>query len=233
MQLTKSLTSAFATVVAGSSLSAFGYNEMPFYDTLPEWTLEWTDSTHGTIATDQAHGGWKIHVSRDGSRYGGYSLTIYNPDANRSVIEGSGCLDLRGIITGPCFVNPATNAVYKIGAMKDNCLRANDGNGKETPAATITGLFTPGSMTGTGFESVFHNDGSPYSKVQDIYIVEPTLQKLPDWLLSGCRSFQYLYLDCAALTTIGGPICNCGGPQAFGRTVFDEWNLPSVTTAGV
>ena len=72
MHLTKSLTSVFATVVVGFALSALGYNEMPFYDTLPEWTFAWTDDTHGTIATDQAHGGWKIHVSREGSRKAWY-----------------------------------------------------------------------------------------------------------------------------------------------------------------
>lgn len=231
-----SLCVAFVLALGGCAFSAFAYEKLPLYETLPEWTLVWTDADHskGTIETDQKHGDWKIHVARSGSWYGGYALTVCCDPAkaaNRSVIQGEGFLDLRGTIIGPSHANAATNAVYRIGKLDDNVFRANDGSGNSTAAEKITGLYTPGTLM--EMSSAFHNDGSPYSKVQDVYIVEPTLQKLPDWLCSGCRSFQCFYLDCATMTTIGGPICNCGGPQADGATLFDEWNLPSVTTAGV
>lgn len=222
--------SALSALVAGGVLSALAYNEMPFYDTLPAWTLNWTDATHGTIATDAAHGGWKIHVARDDSRYGGYSLTIYNPDKNRAVIEGSGYLDLRGTITGPCFANSATNAVYKIGAMDADCLRANNGSSVGTPAATVTGLFTPGTMTGAGFKEVFHNDGSPKSLVRDVYVVEPSITSLPNWLFSGCTSLNYVLFKTPSVTTMNGPLCNCRSPQA--PSSFSEWDFTSVTQAG-
>lgn len=230
-----SLGVAFVLTLGGGTLSSFAYEKLPLYETLPEWTLVWTDANHskGTIETDVAHGGWKIHVARAGW-YDGYALTVCSDpakDANRSVIQGAGFLDLRGTVTGPSYANDATNAVYRIGRLNDNVFRANDGSGNTTAAATITGLYTPGTLM--EMAAVFHNDGSPYSKVQDVYIVEPSLQSLPAWLCSGCRSFQYFYLDCASMTTIGGPICNCGGPLADGATRFDEWNLPAVTTAGV
>ena len=224
-----------AFVLTAALVASAAYEKLPLYETIPEWTLEWTDSAHskGTIATDLTHGGWKLHVMRAGW-YGGYALTVCSDPAkagNRGVIEGRGFLDLRGPITGPSHENDTTNAVYRIGRMDDSVLRGNDGSGNATPAQQVTGLYTPGTLQ--EMAAVFHNDGNPRTFVRDIYIVEPMLKKLPDWLCSGCTSFKYITFDCPALTTIGGPICNCGGPQGDGATIFDEWNFPSVTTAGV
>ena len=68
-----SLCVAFVLALGGCAFSAFAYEKLPLYETLPEWTLVWTDADHskGTIETDQEHGGWKIHVARSGSWYGG------------------------------------------------------------------------------------------------------------------------------------------------------------------
>ena len=229
MQRVRLLTAA---VLAGAVLQARAYDEMPFYDTLPAWTLEWTDAgrSKGTIATDAEHGGWKIHVQRDASRHGGYSLTIYSPDVNRSVIEGSGSLDLRGVISGPSHDNAETNAVYRIGRMDSDCLRANNGNGAETPAGKITDLFTPGTLTDDGLGAFFHNDGNPRVSVRDVYVVEPYVSKLPAWLFSGCMSLDYVLLKTPAATEISGPLCNCRSPQA--PSSFSEWDFTSVKEAG-
>lgn len=56
----------FSAAIFGVALQVRAYEKLPLYETLPEWTLVWTDANHskGTIETDVAHGGWKIHVAR-------------------------------------------------------------------------------------------------------------------------------------------------------------------------
>ena len=128
------------------------------YDSLPSWTLTWTNAarTVGMLVTDAAHGGWMLNVQQN-TYYGGYGLTlgIYTSKASYGTAVASGGgdtgeLDMRGTITGPGLDGIGTSTEWKIANMLDACLRANDGNGNANPSRAVKILRTPGTLLAWG-----------------------------------------------------------------------------------
>jgi len=223
----KTLLLTVATAFCGLG-SAFAY------DTLPAWTLTWTNSacTVGHLTTDAAHGGWTLHVKKDTSRHGGYGLTVAQSHlgTGSGVVAGEGELDLRGTITGPVTTGGADTTAWKIGRLDTTVFRGNDSKGNATPAGKIDSLRTPGTLTTDGIQDICHTDGTPKNTMKDILIVEPELTgSIPPWIFSGCYPTN-IVVQAPMLTGIGFDFCNCASPQP--PSTFDDWDLSSVKTLG-
>jgi len=205
------------------------------YDTLPAWTLAWTNTarTVGTLTTDAAHGDWKLNVRLDSSRYGGYGLKlgIYSGKAfyGSAVASGggeTGELDLRGTITGPGKDGTGTSTDWKISELPDACFRTDDGNGNANAAIAVKILRTPGTLLAWG--APYHNDGLPHPVVTEIHVDEPQLTTVPSWLASGCEKLNILVLKVPMVTTLPAYIAHYRVPQNV--TFFDDFDLRGVKT---
>ncbi len=205
------------------------------YDTLPSWTLAWTNAANsvGTLVTDAAHGGWTLNV-RKNSDYGGYGLTlgIYSGKAfyGSAVASGggeTGELDMRGTITGPTLDGTGTSTAWKITNLPDSCFRTDDGNGNANPALAVKILRTPGTLT--TFQCPYHNDGLPHPDVTEIYVDESEYTgSIPSWLASGCEKLNILVLKVPKATSLSTYIAHYRSPRDL--TSFDDFDLTSIMT---
>ena len=205
------------------------------YDTLPSWTLTWTNAVQnvGILVTDAAHGGWTLNV-RKNTYYGGYGLTlgIYSGKAfyGSAVASGGGDtgeLDMRGTITGPGLDGTGTSTEWKIANMPDACLRTDDGNGNANPAYAVKILRTPGTLLTWG--PPYHNDGNPRPLVTEVHVDEPEITAaVPYWFCSGCLSLSVFVLKVPKVTTLNSYIAHWQTPRA--ATSFDDYDLSSVQT---
>ena len=206
------------------------------YDTLPSWTLTWTNSARnvGILVTDAAHGGWTLNVRLASSYHGGYGLAlgIYSGKAfyGSAVASGGGDtgeLDMRGTITGPGLDGTGTSTNWKIANMPDACLRTDDGNGNANPAYAVKILRTPGTLRAWG--PPYHNDGNPRPLVTEVYVDEPEITAaVPPWFCSGCLSLSVFVLKVPKVMTLNTYIAHWQTPRA--ATSFDDYDLSSVQT---
>ena len=205
------------------------------YDTLPSWTLTWTNAARnvGILATDAAHGGWTLNV-RKNTYYGGYGLTlgIYSGKAfyGSAVASGGGDtgeLDMRGTITGPGLDGTGTSTEWKIANMPDACLRTDDGNGNANPAYAVKILRTPGTLLTWG--PPYHNDGNPKPLVTEVHVDEPEITSaVPSWFCSGCTILSVFTLKVPKSQVLNSYIAHWQTPRA--ATSFDDYDLSSIKT---
>lgn len=207
------------------------------YDTLPSWTLTWTNAANsvGTLVTDDAHGGWTLNVRKNTSN-GGYGLTLGLLNSSSKTIYGSavasgggetGELDMRGTITGPTLDGTGTSTAWKITSLPDACFRTDDGNKNANAAMAVKILRTPGTLT--TFQCPYHNDGLPHPDVMEIYVDEPELTgTIPAWLASGCEKLNILVLRTPKASTLSTYIAHYRSPRNL--TSFDDFDLSGVMT---
>lgn len=205
------------------------------YDTLPSWTLAWTNEakTVGTLVTDIGHGGWTLNVRRSSTYYGGYGLVLginsgkaFYGSAVSSGGGETGELDMRGTITGPLLDGAGTSTSWKIADMPEYCMRTDDGNGVANPAYAVKILRTPGTLLNLG--APYHNDGAPYPQVNEVYVDEPELTgTIPSWFCSGCTSLSVFVLKVPKVTTLSTYVAHDRTPRA--TTSFDDYDLSGVS----
>jgi len=228
MHICKKLAVGFVLGVGAISTQA--------YDTVPTWTLTWTNSARnvGLLATDADHGGWTLNVRLDSSRHGGYGLKLginsgkaFYGSAVASGGGATGELDMRGTITGPGKDGTGTSTNWKISEMPDACFRTDDGAGNANAAYAVKTLRTPGTLL--TWSSPYHNDGNPRPVVSAVYVDEPEITgSVPSWFCSGCTNLSVLVLKIPKVITLNSYIAHYRPPTS--KTSYDDFDLRSVTT---
>ena len=204
-------------------------------ETLPNWTVTWTNDAHTVGLCSNDRNSFVLNVYRDAAAHDGFGLAIGIQSATKgsavASVDGLEYLDLRGAIGGLDHqADPATNAVWKFSRFTATCFSPNDGTSL-TPAQYITGLHSPGTLVADTTLNTFHIDSGPNPKyTKEIIIDEPNVTaQLGGWYLNSVSSLTNLIYRVPKATTWASPTCH---GAANWETDIGLWDVSGVKYIG-